>query len=535
MGNCCIRDVKEVASGAHNVTADPNSTLLPSPVKEDLQHSKSLSKPIVSPRRQKRRQTAPASKPGNRRSTWVIPQVNVEITAIPLLAKELQRPFSEMYDMEEPRQPLKSLALGTHKVSKLVTWVRKVDRLFGGGRGIRADERVKQELEVVTTLSHPCLLQPCSLLYTRREMYVLSENFTGTRVVDYMQIAASLSETKVKLIAYQLLRLMVYVHTQEITLKTLSLSTLLFYQSTSEEIQVKYLGVGGWETPDVSENSSAMLNPALYEAPEGDSSGAKGDIWSCGMILLVLLTNSVPVRGKTREGIKAEVKAGIGFNEKIWRKFDRGAEQLISLMLSANPTSRPAAAECLSHPWLQACISSVPASLPTLMTNLRRFQRVNSLQLCIFSFLVTHAFAPTDKQSAHDVFAYINRSANGRISLPELKEAFAQVHRAEFSQSLASDVFRAVDINHNGTIDYTEFLLTSSEHSTLTNSAFLRTVFNIIDPESTGSVTVQELSSALKIKDGSLMQEMIRNRGENINYEGFKKIVKTAAGEKRKK
>ena len=448
-----------------------------------------------------------------------------DLSEMPLLAIRLQHSFFDVYDLDASRPPLVSTALGSHKMSKELRWVRVVSRIQTKRQRISPEENLRHQLKAVVSLSNPCLLQPTSVLYTRREMYVLSENFTNTNVISYKQIAKSQAESTVKSIASQLLRMMAYLHAQGIILKTLSLPMLLFYQGTTDETLVKYLGIGGWETPDRVENSNGMLNPALYKSPEGDLGDEKGDIWSCGMILLVLLTGQVPAQARVR----AVVEVGVEFNEKIWWKFDPNAQRLISGMLSPNPTERPSVLECLSHPWLQSSVSSVPPSLRPALVNLRHFQHFNPLKLSISSFLVNHAIPAAEKKSTQDVFHYINSSSSGRISLTELMDAFAKVHRTEFSQSLATDLFRAVDLDSNGSIDYSEFLTTSLDQSMFTNTTYLRTAFSIIDPEFTGKITLEEVNKALKQSNTAQLQEIIKKikktEDEKLTFKDFKQIV----------
>jgi len=170
------------------------------------------------------------------------------------------------------------------------------------------------------------------------------------------------------------------------------------------------------------------------------------------------------------------------------------------------------------------------------MTNLRKFQVGNRLQLAILRFIITHALGPEEKQPLQEVFGYVNTGGGGVLSLQELTAAFAQVNRPEFAQSLAAGVLDVVDEDGTGTMDFTEFLLAAADYQGITQDKKLKIAFSLLDPDSSGSITVNELKAVVKLKENKatwekFLREVDQDQSGEIGFEEFAQLIKTVASE----
>lgn len=117
-------------------------------------------------------------------------------------------------------------------------------------------------------------------------------------------------------------------------------------------------------------SSIFLIKQPYYIAPEvlNQNYDEKCDLWSCGVILYILLCGYPPFGGSSENEILNKVKLGkykfdgniifIFFDlfflkEDDWSGISNEAKSLISKMLTYNPKERISANEALNDPWIQ--------------------------------------------------------------------------------------------------------------------------------------------------------------------------------------
>ncbi|MBA0769185.1 hypothetical protein Gotri_017946 [Gossypium trilobum] len=92
-----------------------------------------------------------------------------------------------------------------------------------------------------------------------------------------------------------------------------------------------------------------------YAAPEIVSgklyAGPEVDAWSCGVILYVLLSGTLPFEDESFHNLYKKIKAS---NIKTNRHLSAGARDLISRIIVVDPMKRLTIPEIRQHPWFQA-------------------------------------------------------------------------------------------------------------------------------------------------------------------------------------
>ena len=80
----------------------------------------------------------------------------------------------------------------------------------------------------------------------------------------------------------------------------------------------------------------------------------KCDIWSCGVILYILLCGYPPFNGSTDKIIMDKVAAGrYDFNGDEWVWISEDAKKIIKKLLEYDPDSRISAEKALADPWIK--------------------------------------------------------------------------------------------------------------------------------------------------------------------------------------
>ncbi len=104
----------------------------------------------------------------------------------------------------------------------------------------------------------------------------------------------------------------------------------------------------------------------------------KCDIWSCGVILYILLCGYPPFNGDNDKIIVDKVLSGkYEFNQAEWAGISPDAIKFIKKMMEYDPTHRYSAEQALNDPWFKLVLGETsydkPLTVSTLM-NLKQFR-----------------------------------------------------------------------------------------------------------------------------------------------------------------
>lgn len=98
-----------------------------------------------------------------------------------------------------------------------------------------------------------------------------------------------------------------------------------------------------------------------YIAPEviARDYDEKCDIWSCGVILFILLCGYPPFNGNDDKDImKAVQKGKFSFDDPDWDPISQSAKDFITKLLTFKPSKRLSAKDALNDPWITKNASS---------------------------------------------------------------------------------------------------------------------------------------------------------------------------------
>ena len=119
------------------------------------------------------------------------------------------------------------------------------------------------------------------------------------------------------------------------------------------------------------------IGTPYYIAPEviKNSYGKECDLWSCGVLLYILLSGYPPFNGRNNNQIINAVKTGkYDLKRKSFERVSSKAKNLIKKLLTYDPAQRPNATEALDHPWFKDSGDEEFGELdPEVLSNFRNF------------------------------------------------------------------------------------------------------------------------------------------------------------------
>ena len=158
------------------------------------------------------------------------------------------------------------------------------------------------------------------------------------------------------------------------------------YDSPKEDSPIKIIDFGTSRLFDPQEKMNQKYGTPYYIAPEvlKKTYDEKCDIWSCGVILYVLLCGFPPFNGTTDKVILEKVSKGsYSLNGPEWDAVSNDAKRFLRKLMEYDPIHRLSAEQALKDNWLKGCIGKDkievkrPVALQVLK-NLKSF-RVNDL------------------------------------------------------------------------------------------------------------------------------------------------------------
>ncbi len=224
-----------------------------------------------------------------------------------------------------------------------------------------------------------------------------------------------------------------------------------------------------------------------YIAPEvlNESYNEKCDVWSCGIILYIMLSGVPPFNEANDEEILEAVQKGkFNFDLPEFKTVSPEAKQLIREMLTYKPKNRPSIEKCLKHEWFKKNqIDQKNFKInPKVMINIKNFQTKNKIQESLYYFLVNHIISKEEKGEMIETFKALDLNKDGVISKKELKQGFKNIDNNLTDQDFEL-IMKRLDNNHSNFIDYTEFVVASINRKKFLSTERIKTCFKLLDQD----------------------------------------------------
>ena len=109
------------------------------------------------------------------------------------------------------------------------------------------------------------------------------------------------------------------------------------------------------------EKLTSIQGTPYYLAPEVIKAcyDSKADIWSCGVLLYILLSGKPPFKGKDiMEVLKAIISHELKFNGNKWEGLSSEVITFVKTLMQPEPENRPTAKQCLKMKWFKSLSTS---------------------------------------------------------------------------------------------------------------------------------------------------------------------------------
>ena len=166
------------------------------------------------------------------------------------------------------------------------------------------------------------------------------------------------------------------------------------------------------------------------------------------------------------------------------------------------------------------------------MTNLKAFRTEVKLQHAVLTFISSQLISREEAKKLAEHFKALDKNGDGKLSREELLEAYKNTMGYDAALEEVEKIMQQVDSNNSGFIDYSEFLLASSQKENLLSKNNLDSAFRAFDSDGNGKISASELKELLgggayanEPIWGDLIKEVDQNGDGEIDLNEFKEMM----------
>ena len=236
-------------------------------------------------------------------------------------------------------------------------------------------EDVMNEIEVMQSLrGHSNVQDLVDFDIEDDKAYIVSSLCRGGDLSQALQMRGCLCEEDAKNIMAGIFSGLGHLHSQGVVHRDIKLDNILLVDSKHDMSKLKIIDLGFAEKTATSESTDcegcyAICGTPMYLAPEiirpilrkGNLQnhvrlGTQVDLWSCGVVLYMLLSGYPPFQTKGNASIIELLKdidnVAYDFSDPVWECVSDDAMSMVEGLLEADPAKRLTAEEALRHPWM---------------------------------------------------------------------------------------------------------------------------------------------------------------------------------------
>ncbi|XP_074586765.1 CBL-interacting protein kinase 1-like [Curcuma longa] len=226
-------------------------------------------------------------------------------------------------------------------------------------QSLKITHQIKREIATLKLLKHPRVVRLYEVSASKTKIYMVLEYVNGGELFDRIALKGRLSEREGRKVFQQLIDAVSYCHDKGVYHRDLKPENVLV--DAKGNIKVSDFGLSA--LPQHLGNDGLLhttCGSPNYIAPEVLANrgydGARSDIWSCGVILYVILTGSLPFDDRNLAMLYQKIVRG---DTKFPKWLSPGAQDILKRILDPNPITRINVTGIKAHNWFNQDYTSV--------------------------------------------------------------------------------------------------------------------------------------------------------------------------------
>lgn len=229
------------------------------------------------------------------------------------------------------------------------------------GRNNHPNTQILSEVNILKKLEHPCIIQIKEVIDTPDTVYIVLELVEGGELFDKVVSIGQYNESSAKLLFYQMVLAIKYLHDQGISHRDLKPENILLSSADTQDTLIKVTDFGLSKFFNTTSIMKTFCGTPNYLAPEVLQTKGEGsytnkiDNWSLGVILYILLVGYPPFSEEnTQVSLEKQITRGMyEFPKEFWSNVSGDAIDLVKKLMCVDPVKRASLEQVLEHRWIK--------------------------------------------------------------------------------------------------------------------------------------------------------------------------------------
>ena len=409
------------------------------------------------------------------------------------------------------------------------------------------DKEILNEINILRCMDHPSVLKIFEFYSNKKSYSIVTELCPGGELFQQIVDKGPFDEKYSAFIMYQLFSAINYCHKMHIVHRDLKPENILIVNKDQDGYPIiKVCDFGTSKIFEKGKIERKLVGSSYYIAPEvlKKKYNEKCDLWSCGVIMYILLSARPPFGGEDDNDIMERVAIGeYDLESPPFNKLSKNALDLIKKLLTMDVNERINAEQALNHPWFKDNKSQElynrindNGTMKTLIENLKSYKRTSVIQETALAYLVHHFPRIKDVVNSCKLFNQMDKSGDGKISKAELLKGLSERYKSKTLEKDVDEIYKNLDMDNNGYIGYEEFVRAAVSKDYFVRDNVLRFAFRYFDKDDSGEITFDEIEELFtqSIPDKKQVHETLQgiikevdlDNDNRINFEEFSVVMK---------
>ena len=271
------------------------------------------------------------------------------------------------------RGTFSKVKLGINKITKQKVAIKIIDKQFILDKNNY--ERIKREIYILKKSNHPNIIKVYDIKEDSKNYYIIMEFCRYGELFQQIISKKHLDVNSSSFYFFQLINGLGYLHSNKIIHRDLKPENVLI----GEFKLLKIIDFGLSNFSNIDEYLSTPCGSPSYAPPEmirgKKYNGMLGDIWSCGIILYVMLCGYLPFDGKNNADLFDKI---LKCKVKYPKNIDKNALDLLKSILVNNPDKRINLDKIKKHQFYLKGKKIFESKYPKLIDEIENINNINN-------------------------------------------------------------------------------------------------------------------------------------------------------------